>query len=259
MKGINSVLPFKENMKKASGNILVVGEDRNSCNQLIESLSPEGFQVDLTFDGETGIRMALNRSYSLIILDIMRPEGDNDFSLLQRIRSGKSTPILVMSAREDGRDLIAGLEMGADNILQKPFNPQELIARIRALLRRISGEREYGIPPHDPKRVRVGDVEMDTGSRVVFCAGNRITLTSVEFRILEILLCKAGQFVSREELMRTGLGRSLSAYDRSIDVHVSNLRKKLGHEVSRRGRIKTIRGVGYLYAFPSPADINPII
>jgi two-component system response regulator CpxR len=203
--------------------------------------------------------MALNRSYSLIILDILRPEGDNDFSVLQRIRSGNSTPILVMSAQgDDGRDLIAGLEMGADDYLQKPFNPQELVARIRALLRRIRGERGYGILPQDPKRVRVGDVEMDTGARVVFCAGNRITLTSVEFRILEILLCKAGQFVSREELMRVVLGRSLSAYDRSIDVHVSNLRKKLGREVSRREQIKTIRGVGYLYASTPPADVDPI-
>ena len=114
------------------------------------------------------------------------------------------------------------------------------------------------IQPQDPKRIRVGDVEMDIGARVVLCSGNRVTLTSVEFGILEILLGKAGQFVSREELMRAVLGSSLSAYDRSIDVHVSKLRKKLGHEVSGMERIKTIRGVGYLYALTRAPDVGPI-
>ncbi len=115
------------------------------------------------------------------------------------------------------------------------------------------------ILPQDPKRIRVGDAEMALGARVVLCSGNRVTLTSVEFGILEMLLGKAGEFVSREELTRVVLGRSLSAYDRSIDVHVSKLRKKLGHEVSGMERIKTIRGVGYLYAFTRAADVGPVI
>ena len=213
-------------MEKALGNILVVNDDRNLCKQLIECFPPE---------------------------------GDNDFSLLQRIRSADSAPILVLSGRGECGNLITGLEMGADDYLQKPFNPRELVARIRALLRRIKAEGKDGILPQDPKRIRVGDVEIDTGERVVFCSGIRIALTSVEFSILEILLSKAGQFVSREELMQEVLGRALSPYDRSIDVHISRLRKKLGNEVPRPERIKTIRGVGYIYGFTRPADVSPII
>jgi len=246
-------------MEKALGNILVVSDDRNLSKLLIEYLSPEGFQVDLTHGRETGIKMALNKRYSLMILDIMRPEGDNDFSMLQRFRSGDGPPILVLSGRGDRGDLIAGLEMGADDYLQKPFNPRELVARIRALLRRIRGEGKYGILLQDPKRIRVGDVEMDTGARVVLRSGKKIALTSVEFSILEVLLRNAGKLISRGELMPAVLGRSFRAYDRSIDVHVSKLRKKLGYEVSGVERIKTIRGEGYLYALTCSPDVDSFI
>ena len=216
-------------MEKALGNILVVNDDRNLCKQLIECFPPE---------------------------------GDNDFSLLQRIRSADSAPILVLSGRGECGNLITGLEMGADDYLQKPFNPRELVARIRALLSPDKSRRKKnGILPqaHIRKELGWGDVEIDTGERVVFCSGIRIAVTSVEFSILEILLSKAGQFVSREELMQEVLGRALSPYDRSIDVHISRLRKKLGNEVPRPERIKTIRGVGYIYGFTRPADVSPII
>jgi DNA-binding response OmpR family regulator len=238
--------------------ILLIDSDRALCKTLAEYLKSEGFQVEAAHDPKTGIEMVLNKKYSLIAINVLRQEGDNDFSVIQQIRSRTSTPILILSARTNDEERIAGLEMGADDYLQKPFNPRELVARIRALLRRIRGEENDGILPQVPKIIRVSDVEMDTGARMVLCAGNRITLTSVEFSILEILLCKAGQLVSREELMLTVLGRSLSSYDRSIDVHVSKLRKKLGHEVSHRERIKTIRGVGYLYPLTRTADVGPI-
>jgi two-component system response regulator CpxR len=202
-------------------NILVVDGDRYLCEMLIECLTTEGFQVDLAHDGETGIKMALNEKYSMIILDVMLPGGDNDFSVLQHIRSKSSIPILVVGARADDRDRIAGLEMGADDYMPKSFNPRELVARIHAVLRRTKLDGEYGTPPVMPKKLRVGDVEMDTGTRTVLRSGEKIALTSVEFSILEILLRNAGHLVSRGELTEAALGRSFLAYDRSIDVHVS--------------------------------------
>jgi len=238
-------------------NILVVDHDRNLGQLLSEFLNPQGFRVDLAYDRETGIRMAVDRSYSLIIVDVLLPEGDNDFSILQHIRSRSSTPILVLTTRADDGDRIVGLELGADDYLKKPFNPLELLARIRAVLRRTELGGNSGASNQIPKRLKVGDVEMHPGTRVVVRSGNPIPLTSVEFSILEILLRHAGQTVSRGELTQAALGRSFLAYDRSIDVHVSKLRKKLGYRVSGVERIKTIRGQGYLYALTGLSTSDP--
>jgi two-component system, OmpR family, response regulator CpxR len=229
-------------------NILVMDDERNLCEPLIESMIHEGFQVDLAHDRDTLIRMARRNEYSLIILDVSLPEGNNDFSALQHIRSRTITPLFALTSGSDEGDRILGLEMGADDCLQKPINPRELLARIRAVLRRLRLEGGGGTPPQLPERMRVGDVEMDVGTRVVLRSGKRIPLTSVEFSILEVLLSNAGKLVSRAELTPVALGRSFFSHDRSIDVHVSKLRKKLGHEVSGMERIKTIRGEGYLYA-----------
>ncbi|MCX5908189.1 MAG: response regulator transcription factor [Deltaproteobacteria bacterium] len=239
-------------------NILVMGDDRNLGEFLIQYLTPEGFRVDRAQDRETGIEMALDQGYSLIIVDVMLSGGDNDFSVLQHIRSRGSTPMIVLSARADDGDRIAGLEMGADDYLPKPFNPRELVARIRAVLRRTRLEGKHRTPPQIPKRLSVGDVEIDTGTRVVLRSGKKIALTSVEFSVLEVLLRNAGRLVSRGELMPAALGRSFSAYDRSIDVHVSKLRKKLGYKVSGMERIKAIRGEGYLYALTYGLDNDSV-
>jgi two-component system response regulator CpxR len=235
-------------MELPMDNILLIDGDKNLCNRLIEYLTTEDFQVDLAHDRETGIKMALNRRYSLIIVDVLLPDGNHDFSMLQYFRSRASTPIIILSSRADDMDRIAGLEMGADDYLQKPLNPRELVARIRAILRRTRIEIEYKATRQIPKRLRVGDIEMDIGTRMVLCSGKKIILTSVEFNILEILLRNAGQPVSRKELVPAALGRPFFAYDRSIDVHVSKLRKKIGDKVSVIERILTIHGSGYLYA-----------
>jgi len=158
----------------------------------------------------------------------------------------------MLTARGDDVDRIVGLEMGADDYLQKPFNPRELIARIRAILRRSrsgSAELMNGMP----ERFSAGDVELDKGTRIVTRGGERLSLTTVEFDLLEALLRVAGRIVTREELVKSILGRNFSPYDRSIDTHVSNLRKKLGHYTGGVERIKTIRGVGYIYAKPADA------
>jgi DNA-binding response OmpR family regulator len=156
----------------------------------------------------------------------------------------------MLTARGEDVDRIVGLE--ADDYLSKPFNPRELLARMRAILR--CTRQEWPVSPSAPKKLRVGDIEMNTGARIVFRNGEKIDLTSVEFNLLEALLRKAGQLVSRKELTQTVLCRLPYPYDRSIDVHISKLRKKLGHEAGGMERIKTVRNVGYLYAFHPGAE-----
>ncbi|MDD5169502.1 MAG: response regulator transcription factor [Syntrophales bacterium] len=239
-------------------NILIIDDDRELCELLTEYLGSEEFQVESAHEGNSGIEKILGKTYSLVVLDVMLPGGRNGFEVLKYVRARSETPILMLTAKGEDIDRILGLEMGADDYLAKPFNPRELLARIRAILRRAAPQganevkRECGV-----MRLRVGDVEMDMGMRIVLRDGKRVELTSVEFDLLEVLLNHAGHVVSRDELAKEVLDRSLSPYDRSIDVHVSKLRKKLGHESCCMDMIKAIRGVGYLYVLPSPQSESP--
>jgi two-component system response regulator CpxR len=233
--------------------ILVIDDDVELCELLTDYLTPEGLEVETAHHGEQGANRALSGEHILVVLDVMLP-GISGFEVLRRIRAGSGVPVLMLTARGDDVDRIVGLEMGADDYLPKPFNPRELVARIRAIQRRVEPRWER---PAEPERAAgrliVGDVHLDAGARVVLQGGRPVELTSVEFALLELLLRAAGQVVTREELAKEGLGRRLSAYDRSIDVHVSSLRKKLGHHVGETERIKTVRGVGYLYSRPPGA------
>jgi two-component system response regulator CpxR len=226
--------------------VLVIDDDVALCELLVGYLAPEGFHAESVHDGELGLRRASVGAYDLIVLDVMLP-GINGFEVLRQFRTKGSTPVVMLTARGEEVDRIVGLEIGADDYLPKPFNPRELVARMRAILRRTRQEREPPAQAPISKMLRVGDVEIDMGTRLVFRTGERVDLTSVEFNLLEILLSRAGRLVPREELIKTVLGRSPYPYDRSIDVHISRLRKKLGHEISGIERIKTIRNVGYLY------------
>jgi two-component system response regulator CpxR len=230
--------------------ILIIDDDFELCELLAEYVKPEGFEITAVHDGEKGLHRALSQKglYDLIVLDVMLP-GMNGFEVLQKLRAQIDTPVLMLTARDEEVDRIVGLEMGADDYLPKPFNPRELIARTRAILRR-TGDRNDRIFP-EPEVVSVGDIEMDTGSRIVRREGQKIELTSVEFGFLEVLLRAAGRVVSREQLAESVLGRSLAAFDRSVDVHLSSLRKKLGHRFGEFERIKTVRGAGYVYVNPS--------
>lgn len=229
--------------------VLVIDDDAALCELLTEYLAPEGFQAESVHDGEKGLVRACDGDYDLIVLDVMLP-GINGFEVLRQLRTKASTPVVMLTARGEEVDRIVGLEIGADDYLPKPFNPRELVARMRAILRRTRQDRELPAQAQMSKMLRVGDVEIDMGTRLVFRSGERVDLTSVEFSLLEILLSRAGQLVSREELIKTVLGRSPYPYDRSIDVHISRLRKKLGHEISGIERIKTLRNAGYLYVLP---------
>jgi DNA-binding response OmpR family regulator len=229
--------------------ILVIDDDVELCELLTDYLTPEGFQVEAVHAGVEGAARALSGEPALVVLDVMLP-GMSGFEVLRRIRAASTVPVLMLTARGDDVDRIVGLEMGADDYLPKPFNPRELVARIRAIQRRVEPDREREAG-RQAQRLIVGDVQLDSGARVVTHCGHPVDLTSVEFTLLEALLRAAGQVVSREQLAQDVLGRQLSPYDRSIDVHVSSLRRKLGHQQGDTERIKTVRGTGYVYTLPS--------
>jgi DNA-binding response OmpR family regulator len=232
----------------ATERVLIVDDDADLSQLVAQFLEPEGFQVEAEHDGARGLERALSGEYALIVLDIMLPEMGG-LEVLRNLRQKSSVPVLILTARGDDVDRIVGLEIGADDYLPKPFNPRELLARIRAILRR---SRETGARDADDK-LRVGDVELDPGTRSVKRAGTKIELTAVEFNLLEQLMRSAGRVVEREELAQAVLGRKLSAIDRSLDVHVSNLRRKLGERSDGEERIKTIRAVGYIYPLADPS------
>jgi len=229
--------------------ILVIDDDAELCELLADYLGQEGFAVEAAQDPASGLERALAGEHALVVLDVMLP-GMSGFEVLRRLRERSRVPVLMLTARGDDVDRIVGLEMGADDYLPKPFNPRELVARIRAVQRRTGPEARSAEGGAGPGRLTVGDVEVDPGNRTVRRGGQAVELTSVEFSLLEALLRRAGLVVSREDLAQAALGRKLSAYDRSVDVHVSSLRKKLGHRVGEFERIKTVRGAGYLYALP---------
>jgi two-component system response regulator CpxR len=229
--------------------ILIIDDDIALCELVTEYLGPLGFEIESVHRGDTGADRALAGKHSIIVLDVMLP-GLNGFEVLRRIRTESKVPVLRLTARGDDVDRIVGLEIGADDYLPKPFNPRELVARIRAILRRAkAGDARDEARDHLAERtLTVGDIKLDTGTREVTRAGEVLELTAVEFDLLEKLLRAAGRIITREELSKDVLGRSTSPFDRSIDMHISNLRKKLGHQSGLLERIKTVRGVGYIYA-----------
>ncbi len=225
--------------------ILIIDDDVALCELVTEYLEPLGFQIESVHRGDVGVERALSGEHALVVLDVMLP-GLNGFEVLRRVRADSKVPVLMLTARGDDVDRIVGLEIGADDYLPKPFNPRELTARIRAILRRAKSDEPAS--QTQAKKLEVGDLQLDGGTRTVIRAGENVELTAVEFDLLERLLRAAGSIVTREELSKEVLGRNASPFDRSIDMHISNLRKKLGHQLGPGERIKTVRGVGYIYA-----------
>lgn len=224
--------------------ILIIDDDTELCDLLTEYLEQEGFVVTACHDAQQGLAAALSGDHAFVILDVMLP-GFSGFDLLRQVRLSSPVPVLMLTARGDEVDRIVGLEMGADDYLPKPFNPRELVARIRAVQRR--GENGFGGRRTPPGKLIADDVVIDLGARTVFQNSAEIPLTAVEFSLLHALIKRIGQVVNREDLAQEVLGRKLEMFDRSIDVHISSLRKKLGHNVNGVERIKTVRSVGYLY------------
>ncbi len=260
--------------------VLIVDDDTELAELVTAYLRREGFEVESVHDGEAGVQRALSSGPDLIVLDVMLP-GIGGFEVLRRIRSSTSAvarvPILMLTARGDEIDRVMGLEWGADDYLAKPHSPRELLARIRATLRRVQLERNStsnsspeavapdlaiasSAKPPTPatERLRVGDVEWDSAARSVRVGGELVELTAAEFDLLGLLLRRAGEVVTRETISREVFHRPLMAFDRSLDVHISNLRRKLAVPTSTTSaapsieaaseRLKTVRGSGYIYA-----------
>lgn len=218
--------------------VLVVDDDVELCGLLAERLNAEGFAIEAVHNGPRGLERALSKEHALVILDLMLP-GMGGLDVLRRLRAQSSIPVLILTARGEDVERILGLEIGADDYVPKPFNPRELIARIRAILRRSIPAENTTSP------LVVGDIRLDPAAREAWLNETLFDLTSVEFTLLETLLHDAGRIVTREHLTETVLGRKLGPFDRVIDVHVSNLRKKLGPSQGGE-RIKAVRGSGYL-------------
>jgi two-component system, OmpR family, response regulator CpxR len=225
--------------------ILIVDDDVELCALLTEYLSSEGHEVESHNTGRGAAGRALDGRFSLVVLDVMLPEMSG-FEILRHVRRSSDLPVVLLTARGEDVDRIVGLELGADDYLPKPFNPRELSARINAVLRRVQPRRT----PEDSRASAVGDVVLDRGSRTVLKAGHPVLLTTVEFDLLAVLLQSAGNVVSRETIAERVLGRKFDVFDRSIDMHISRLRRKLGDSDDEHQRIKTIRGVGYVYVRP---------
>lgn len=234
----------------ATRHLLVVDDDTELCQLLSEYLLPEGYDVESVHSGMEGVERALSGDHALVVLDVMLPDV-RGFEVLRQLRAHSRMPVLMLTARGNEQDRILGLEMGADDYLPKPFNPRELCARIEAILRR-SGERA-AMDVRVPGDLIVDDISMNKASRVVRRRGEAVELTTVEFDLLEALLRNAGSVIARDELVRTVLNRRFSPFDRSIDTHVSNLRRKLGPGPDGLDRIKSLRGVGYQYALRHPS------
>ena len=218
--------------------ILLIDDDAELCALLTEFLKREGFAVECEHEGHRGLEKALQAGVDLVVLDVMLP-GIDGVEILRRLRHQSRVPVIMLTARGEDVDRIIGLELGADDYLPKPFNPRELAARIRAILRRYEPR-----PDVTSGRLEVNGVILDPGTREVFSSGKRVDLTTFEFDILELLMRTAGRVLSRDRLMENFYNRKATAFDRSIDMHISHLRKKL-----ERGEnlIKTIRGVGYQF------------
>jgi DNA-binding response OmpR family regulator len=225
--------------------VLLIDDDAELSKLLEEYLQSEQLELDAAHDGPGGLEKALNNQYAVVILDVMLP-GMSGLDVLKQLRQKSSVPVLMLTARGSELDRILGLELGADDYLPKPFNPRELVARLRAILRRTAsgGAAAAGQPVH------LADVELHPESRSVTCAGKSVTLTGAEFDLLYTFLRSPGKIISREDLTQAALARPMSPMDRSIDVHVSNLRRKLGSYEGDQERIKAIRGSGYVYLLP---------
>jgi len=219
--------------------ILLVDDDAELCTLLSQLLTREGYTVDYEHEGLRGLEKALDPEVALVVLDVMLP-GLDGFEILRRLRPRSKVPVIMLTARGEDVDRIVGLELGADDYLPKPFNPRELIARIRAILRRYEARPAVT----GAARLEVNGIALDPGSREVLANGRSVELTTFEFDILEMLMRNAGHVLSRDALMENFYNRKATAFDRSIDMHISHLRKKLEHGETL---IKTIRGVGYQF------------
>jgi two-component system response regulator CpxR len=225
---------------RSEGHILLIDDDSELCSLMGEFFSGHGFGLEAVHDGRSGLARAFEGGFDVIILDVMLPVLDG-FEVLAQMRRRTSVPVIMLTARIEQADRIAGLDAGADDYLPKPFGPEELLARIRAVLRRAGHAASS-----KAQVIEAGALRLNSQTREVWRDNERIDVTSIEFDILDLLARSSGRVVSRDELAAALYQRESSPYERSLDVHMSHLRKKL--ERGGRALIRTVRGVGYMFA-----------
>ncbi|MDX8402065.1 MAG: response regulator transcription factor [Mariprofundaceae bacterium] len=219
--------------------ILMIDDDRELCALMQRFLAGEGWRLDCAHDGETGLAKARDGDYELAIIDIMMP-GMNGMEVLRALRRDSSLPVIMLSARGEEMDRILGLELGADDYLPKPCNPRELAARIRAILRRSAARDDRDRP------IRCGALSLHDDAHLICENDRRLDLTRSEYNILAELIRHGGEVVTRQELSRRALGKPLGPFDRALDMHIANLRKKLTPKADGESVIRTVRGVGWM-------------
>lgn len=234
----------------AKPSILLVEDDKELSALLTELLNMDGFQVDTAFTGTEGLEKSFQKKWDIIVLDIMLPEIDG-LEVLKNLRPQITTPVMMLTARGDELDRIVGFELGADDYLPKPFNPRELSARLKAMLRRV---RYDSTPTQSSEKITFGDILIDQASRQAFVHGSLLVLTQVEYDLLLELIQHKGVVLKKEHLYESILNREFSLYDRALDVHISNLRKKFHETGLSTNPIRTVRGVGYLISSTPEGD-----
>jgi len=224
--------------------ILMIDDDTELCELMQRFLNGEGLPLECAHDGEHGLELALGGTYELAIIDIMMP-GKNGMDVLRELRRQSDLPVIMLTARGEDMDRIIGLELGADDYLPKPCNPRELAARIRAVLRR-SDKQATAENNEPPSLIQCGALEWHPKSHLVFDSGQQLDLTSTEYNILTELIRHRGEVVSKRDLSQQALGKRLGPFDRALDMHIANLRKKLSPCRNGEPIIRTMRGVGWL-------------
>ncbi|MDC3212290.1 response regulator [Pseudoalteromonas distincta] len=223
--------------------LLMIDDDTGLCELLSEYLTAQGFDIQSVHDGEQGLKLAQANDYALILLDVMLPTLDG-FEVLKQLRQTKLTPVIMLTAKGEDFDRIFGLELGADDYIPKPFNHRELLARVKAITRRIEHINSLNVAT--TSKLLVNGITVNLAAREASIDGSTLTLTGTEYEILTLLCKNAGEVVSKEQISEEVLGRRLASFDRSIDMHVSNIRKKIAEHIPGE-RIKTMRGTGYVF------------
>lgn len=238
------MLPRSEAMEERSRlkRILIVEDERPLAEAIAFNLEKEGYRVDIALDGETGWRMCEEKGYDLVILDLMLP-GMDGMEICRRLRQGRSVPVIILTAKDSDVDKILGLEMGADDYVTKPFNMRELVARIKAVLRRYRAEGEEGATRH----LRADEISLDLERHEVTVRGEVVDMPLMEFRLLEVFLRHPGKALPREYLMAQVWGGEFYGQSKTLDVHIRKLREKIEKDPANPRHIVTVRGVGYRF------------
>lgn len=223
--------------------LLMIDDDTDLCELLSEYLSAQGFSIQTAHDGQQGLELALQNDFALILLDVMLPTIDG-FEVLKQLRQSKLTPVIMLTAKGEDFDRIFGLELGADDYIPKPFNHRELLARVKAITRRI--EHINSVSNNTNKKLSLNGITINFAAREASINNTPLTLTGTEYEILALLIKHAPDVISKEQISEDVLGRRLASFDRSIDMHVSNIRKKIAEHIEG-DKIKTMRGAGYVF------------